>query len=500
MIDNWTFGKKIAAGFALSFLLLLAIGTVSYRSISKLTSTSQWVTHTHEVLEKVAAVLSLLKDAETGQRGYVITGDEAYLEPYNTGSTEVLNVVKELRQLTADNPNQQKRIDAAERLIPARLAVLAQGVDLRRAGDHDGVVKLVRSGEGKRIMDDLRRVLDQMDAEERGLLQQRDQEGAAAASGANSVIIFGTVLCLLLVTAAGVLITRALSRQIGSSVGQIQSSSSELQAAANQQATATKEQATAMSEISTTISELMATSRQIAESAQRVAHIAGQTAIAARSGDATVSTAHDSIATIRRQVDLIVNHMLELGKKSQQIGAVLDIVAELAEQTNILAINATIEAAGASEAGKRFAVVAEEIRKLADRVAGSTKEIRGLIEDVRSSVNTTIMTTEGGSKSVDAGASQFSQVAAAFGEIAGLVGTTTEAAREIELSTKQQATAVEQVNVAITSAAQATKETEASSGQTLQTAVELGGLSRALLRIVRPQAAQAVFATHASAE
>jgi CHASE3 domain sensor protein len=445
-------------------------------------------------------VVSLLKDAETGQRGYILTGDEAYLEPYHAGSGEVLNVVRELRKLTADNANQQKRIDTAERLAAAKLAELKQTVDLRKAGDLEGAMKVVRGGEGKLTMDELRRTLDQMEAEERGLLEQRDQEGEAAASGAKSVIVLGTLLCLLLVTAAGALITRSLSRQIGSSVGQIQSSSSELQAAANQQATATKEQAAAMSEISTTISELLATSRQIAESAQRVAHIAGQTALAARSGDATVSTAHDSIATIRRQVDLIVNHMLELGKKSQQIGAVLDIVAELAEQTNILAINATIEAAGANEAGKRFAVVAEEIRKLADRVAGSTKEIRGLIEDVRSSVNTTIMTTEGGSKSVDAGASQFSEVAAAFGEIAGLVGTTTEAAREIELSTKQQATAVEQVNVAITSAAQATKETEASSGQTLQTAVELGGLSRALLRIVRPQAAHAAFAAHASAE
>jgi methyl-accepting chemotaxis protein len=246
-----------------------------------------------------------------------------------------------------------------------------------------------------------------------------------------------------------------------------------------------------MSEISTTINELLATSRQIAESSQRVAHIAAQTAAAARSGDAKVTAAHESIATIRRQVDLIVNHMLELGKKSQQIGAVLEIVAELAEQTNILAINATIEAAGASETGKRFAVVADEIRKLADRVAGSTKEIRGLIDDVRSSVNTTIMTTEGGSKSVDAGARQFSEVAAAFAEIAQLVSTTTEAAREIELSTKQQATAVEQVNIAITSAAQATKETEASSGQTLQTAMELAHLSRSLQRIVQPQVAHA---------
>jgi methyl-accepting chemotaxis protein len=487
MIDNWTFGRRIAAGFALSLTLLIAIGAVAYTSISKLTATSDWVTHTHDVLEHIAGVLSLLKDAETGQRGYVITGDEAYLEPYRTGSAGVLNVIKDLRQLTADNPNQQKRIDAAEPLINAKLAELKQTIDLRRAGNVDETVKIVRSGEGKRFMDDLRRILDDMENEEHTLLKQRAEEGDAAAAGAKSVIVFGTLLCLLFVTAAGILITRSLSRQIGNSVGQIQSSSTELQAAANQQATATKEQSTAMSEISTTISELMATSRQIAESAQRVAQIAAKTAAAARLGDATVASAHDSITTIRRQVDLIVNHMLELGKKSQQIGAVLDIVAELAEQTNILAINATIEAAGANEAGKRFAVVADEIRKLADRVAGSTKEIRGLIEDVRSSVNTTIMTTEGGSKSVDAGAKQFSEVAAAFGEIASLVGTTTEAAREIELSTKQQSTAVEQVNVAITSAAQATKETEASSGQTLQTAVELGGLSHALLRIVQPQ-------------
>jgi len=491
MMDNWTFGRKIAAGFAVSLVLLIAIGAVAYRGINKLTTIGQWVTHTHEVLEHIAGVLSSLKDAETGQRGYVITGDEAFLEPYNTGSGEVLNVTKELRKLTLDNPNQQKRIDAAEPLIAAKLAELKQTIDLRRSGNIDETNKIIRGGEGKRFMDDLRRILNEMDEEERELLKQRAQEADAAAGNAQSVIVFGTVLCLLCVIAAGFFITRSLSRQIGGSVGQIQSSSTELQAAANQQATATKEQATAMSEISTTISELLATSRQIAESAQRVAHIAGQTAAAARSGDATVSTAHESIATIRRQVDLIVNHMLELGRKSQQIGAVLDIVAELAEQTNILAINATIEAAGASEAGKRFAVVADEIRKLADRVAGSTKEIRGLIEDVRSSVNTTIMTTEGGSKSVDAGARQFSEVAAAFGEIAGLVGTTTEAAREIELSTKQQSTAVEQVNVAITSAAQATKETEASSGQTLQTAVELSSLSHALLRIVQPQTALA---------
>jgi methyl-accepting chemotaxis protein len=99
------------------------------------------------------------------------------------------------------------------------------------------------------------------------------------------------------------------------------------------------------------------------------------------------------------------------------------------------------------------------------------------------------MATETGSKAVDAGARQFGDVAASFTRIAALVATTTEAAREIELSTKQQTTAVEQVNIAISNTAQATKETEASSGQTFQTASQLVGLSKDLLRLVQPRVA-----------
>jgi methyl-accepting chemotaxis protein len=233
---------------------------------------------------------------------------------------------------------------------------------------------------------------------------------------------------------------------------------------------------------------LLATSRQIAESAQRVAEIAERTTAAAQTGDDTVDQAHDSIAGIRQQMDMVVAHMLELGRKSQEVGAVVDIVSELAEQTNILAINATIEAAGAGDAGRRFAVVADEIRQLADRVTGSTKEIRPLIEDMRGAVNTTIMATETGSKAVDGGSRQFGDVASSFKQIAALLGTTTEAAREIELSTKQQSSAVEQVNAAIANVAQTTRETEVSARQTLDTVSQLAGLSRDLLRLVQPQA------------
>lgn len=483
----WTFGKKIAAGFAISFALLAAIGVVAYRSIDSLTKTSYLAAHSHLVLENIAGVLSQMKDAETGQRGFVITGDEEYLEPYESGRTSVEKLVKDLRELTADNPRQQKRIDDLEPLVEAKLAELKRTVDLRRSAGFEETKKVVQGGVGKKAMDDIRQVLNQMDLEERELLKQRASEVEASASSARLTITLGTLLCLLFVSAAGWFLTRSLTTQIALAVKHVQNSSAELQSAANQQATGAKEQSTAMNEITTTIRELLATSRQIAESAQRVAQIAEQTVGAARSGDGTVDKAHESIAGIRHQVDQIVSHMLELGKKSQQIGAVLEIVSELAEQTNILAINATIEAAGAGDTGKRFAVVADEIRKLADRVAGSTKEIRGLIDDVRSAVNTTVMATETGSKSVETGSKQFADVAIAFKQIADLVGTTTEAAREIELSTKQQTTAVEQVNVAIANVAQTTKETEASSSQTLQTASQLASLSGELLRLVQPQ-------------
>jgi methyl-accepting chemotaxis protein len=333
----------------------------------------------------------------------------------------------------------------------------------------------------------LSRQIDALLAREQQVLDTAKQSASDTASSAISLVIALAAMAVLLAIVTAVVLTRTLSRQIGSAVHHVQSSSSELQTAANQQASGSKEQSTAMNEIATTISELLATSKQIAESAQRVAHIAEGTAKAARAGEQTVGKSGESIAAIKRQVDLIVTHMLDLGKKSQQIGGILEIINELAEQTNILAINATIEAAGAGDAGRRFAVVADEIRKLADRVGGSTREIRGLIEEIRGAVNTTVMTTEGGTKAVDAGTRQFADVAAAFQQIVSSVSTTTEAAREIELSTKQQTTAVEQVNIAIANVAQATKETEASASQTLQTASQLTGLSRDLMRLIQPQ-------------
>jgi methyl-accepting chemotaxis protein len=489
MFANITVGKKLVIGFGLSTLTLVLIVVLSYLNIDRTIENETWVKHTYQVRTTLADLLVDLVDAETGMRGFVITGEDEYLDPFKTGLKTLPATFAELTRLIADNPNQQRRMTVLSSLLDKKINQLKERVDVRRTQGFEAAQKLALASETKSTMDQIRALLKEADHEEANLLSRRSEESKSYATATIAFILWGGLAGTLIVVVIGWFTTRSLSEQIGYAIGQVRSSSSELQTAANQQATGAKEQAAAMAEISTTISELLATSRQIAESAQRVAHNAEQTASSARTGHGTVDLTHDSITGIRRQVDQIVSHMLELGRKSQEIGAVLEIVSELAEQTNILAINATIEAAGAGEAGKRFAVVAEEIRKLADRVGGSTKEVRALIDEVRSAVNTTVMATETGSKAVDVGARQFGDLATTFKQIAGLVTTTTDAAREIELSTKQQATAVEQVNTAIASVTQASVETETSAGQTLATASQMSVLSGNLLRIIQPHMA-----------
>ncbi|HEY5208798.1 MAG TPA: CHASE3 domain-containing protein [Stellaceae bacterium] len=488
MFNRWSLGRKLGVGFALAGLILLAIALVGYRSISTLIDNDELVNRSHQVQVEFANLMTHVTDAETGQRGYIITGNDNYLEPYRAALGAIDKSLDLLHHSTADNPSQQRRLAAVAPLIDTKLAELKTTIALRRSQGFDAAAKEVLSDTGKIAMDQIRAVVAASDQDATQLLDERAREAGASAHWAIAIILWGSIAGAVLVGLIGWFIVATLTRQIGAAVQHVQSSSSELQAAANQQATGAREQATAMTEIATTIRELLASSRQIAQSAQSVSHISEETATGARLGGGTVDQANDAIGGIRRQVDQVVTHMLDLGKKSQQIGAIVEIVSELAEQTNILAINATIEAAGAGEAGRRFAVVADEIRKLADRVGNSTKEIRGLIEEVRGAVNTTVMATEGGSKAVDAGSRHFGEVAASFAQIAGLVSTTTDAAREIELSTKQQSTAVEQVNVAISGAAQATREMEASSSQTLRTASALADLSRELSRIIRPLA------------
>lgn len=488
MNHKWTFQRKVAAGFGVMVLLSIVTAAVTILSLrSVVRSKDQVITEDSENLINAARLDATVDRQAAAFRGFLVNAEDRFLEQRSAATQEFQGIMRELaarisgedgRNLLADLQNADADLLASQdQIVVARRGGGLAGV--LRTFEEDTLPKRGRLAQlMKTFVDRQHRILDAATA-----------EANRQASTAMTIVVILAIVAVVFAAAAALLLARVLSRQIGSAVQHVQNSSAELQTTANQQATGAREAATSMNEVTTTMSELLVTSRQISESAQQVARIAQETAKSARTGDETVGKMQESIEAIKHQVDIIVGYMLDLGKKSQQIGGILDIINELAEQTNILSINATIEAAGAGEAGKRFGVVGDEIRKLADRVTGSTREIRALVEEIRSAVNTTVLATEGGSKAVDAGLRHFEEVTRGFKQITGLVATTTEAAREIELSTKQQMSAVEQVNAAITGAAQAARETETSTTQTLQTATQLAHLSHDLSQIVHPHAA-----------
>jgi CHASE3 domain sensor protein len=117
---NWSVGTKIGAGFTVALLALACIGVISYRSTNALIEAARLKAHTYEVLRSLQSLLSAMQDAETGQRGYIVTGRDSYLEPYNTGIKTSAQSLDEVRKLTADNPSQQRRVDALQPQVAAK--------------------------------------------------------------------------------------------------------------------------------------------------------------------------------------------------------------------------------------------------------------------------------------------------------------------------------------------------------------------------------------------
>lgn len=479
-----TVGQQIAGGYGAVLVIMVLLSVMGLRANSRFMESSQLVAHTYRVIAGLEGIPTNMMRAEMGTRGFVITGQDAFLDNLQAGETSVRKTLEDLRTLLADSPEQQRRLAAIRPGLDYRLDEMHSVVTARRERGFEPAQQMIANGKTQQLVAELRGRVEEMSAIEEQVLQERDQQAKEDARFLDALSSFGVGGMLIVMIGASLYITRGLRRQIGMAVEHVQSSSTELQAAATQQASGAREQASATTEVSTTVRELLSTFRQIAGNAQQVTKAADETVGATRLGSQTVDRAQEAIESVRRQVDVIVNHMLDLGKRSQEIGGILDIINELAEQTNILAINATIESAGAGEHGRRFAVVAEEIRKLADRVGASTKDVRTLIDEIRAAANTTIMATEDGSKAVQNGARQFADVAGTFKRIADLTGANLDVARQIELSTQQQTSAVEQVSAAIQQVAVTARQTEVSSSQTLQTSTHLIKLSRQLATLV----------------
>jgi PAS domain S-box-containing protein len=189
-------------------LLLFGSSRLLSSDLARQRDHQHWVTHTYEVLNSTKALLSTMQDAETAQRGYLLTAEDRYLEQYRAALAAEPGARQTLRQLTRDNSSQQSRMDTLDVLLAARLDALEKGVGLRRAGGAEAAAAFIRDGEGSQYMDRIRAALRATETEEQGLLVRRVQEADAQDLRVRWVLGLGTASLLVLLALAGIVIER----------------------------------------------------------------------------------------------------------------------------------------------------------------------------------------------------------------------------------------------------------------------------------------------------
>jgi methyl-accepting chemotaxis protein len=556
----------------LTLLILIVVGAVSFTSTTKFTDASSWVQHTHEVLDNASDLRRAVADAVAEQRGYVITGQERFLDPFRVASASINESLQNLRNLTSDNPVQQQRLDTLEPLVRQRLVEFQSSMDARADKGFAPAAEYVLSDHGRREMEQISQLTVDIEREERDLLKRRSLEEQSRAKTTNSTILFGSVIAVLFVAIAGALLTRDIAsplkelsraaeriaegdllvelpavnredevgmlsqtflrmthslrqianfaksiargdltvdptpqsekdvlgnafagmvtdlrkamREISGAIDVLGSSASEILATTRQVSTGAAETATSVTETTTTIEEVKQTALVSCQKAKRVSENAQNVAKIAQGGKKSVEGTIEEMTRMRTQMELIAESIVRLSEQSQAIGEIVATVNDLADQSNLLAVNAAIEAAKAGDQGRGFAVVAQEVRSLAEQSKKATVQVRTILSDIQKATHGAVMATEQGGKSVESGVLQATQSGDSVRTLADSVMEASQAATQIAASSQQQLLGMDQVATAMESIKDATAQNIAGARQSEAAAKNLQELGHKLKDLV----------------
>ncbi|HEY1107234.1 MAG TPA: methyl-accepting chemotaxis protein, partial [Opitutaceae bacterium] len=277
---------------------------------------------------------------------------------------------------------------------------------------------------------------------------------------------------------------RTMHREVQEGVNVLATSASEIFTATAEIAASATETATAVSQTTSTAEEVKQTAQLSAQKAGHVADVAQKAAQSAQTGRKAIEESVAGMSNVREQMELIAETVVRLSEQSQAIGEIISSVNDLAEQSNLLAVNASIEAAKAGEHGKGFAVVAQEIRNLATQSKESTAQVRTILNDIQRATSATVMAAEQGSKAVDAGVKQVNQSGDAIRTLAESIVLAAQAATQITASSQEQLIGIDQVTMAIQNILQASRQNATGTQQAEAGAKNLNQLGQNLKQVV----------------
>lgn len=261
-------------------------------------------------------------------------------------------------------------------------------------------------------------------------------------------------------------------------------STSDILSAASQLASSSAETATAISQTTSTLEEIKQTAQVTAAKARQVSEVAQRTAEISQGGRKSVDESVEAMHRIQEQMDSIADSIVRLSEQSQAIGEIIATVNDLAEQSNLLAVNAAIEAAKAGDQGKGFAVVAQEVKSLAEQSKHATGQVRGILGDIQKATSAAVLAAEQANRAVDSGVKLSGEAGDSIRVLSESISDAAGAATQIAVSAQQQLVGMDQAVLAIQNIREASTQNVASTRQTEDAAQKLHEMGMRLKALV----------------
>lgn len=485
-----TIGKKLIGGYAVMLALLALVTIGTFYSLDRIKATyDRFLDVNERLVERAGEIRSEADNQVIHYRGILLYPDlqKQYREDLQADWGRIGDVIQQMRRL-APTAEDLERINEIARLQEKYEQSQRQVLDLAQQGKRAEALALAHQQSqplGDALVDQVRQFKDR---EMKSEAQERSQLTAAVnftflAMGIIS--LFGLIFGLT----SGLYLSRAITRQLRESINQLSSSASEILATTSQVASGAAETATAVSETTATVEEVKQTAQVASQKARSVSDGAQKTAQISQTGRKSVEDAMQCMQHIQAQMEYIAESIVRLSEQGQAIGEIIATVNDLAEQSNVLAVNAAIEAAKAGEHGKGFGVVAQEVKSLAEQSKQATAQVRAILGEIQKATGAAVLATEQGNKAVDAGVKQTTETGESIRLLAESIHEAAQAATQIAASSQQQMVGMDQVALAMENIKQASVQNVAGTKQAEIAAQGLHEMGQKLASLIASKAA-----------
>ena len=521
---------KLIFGFSVLIAITLVLGAAAYYSVMVIDEAGN--NDDRETEERVLSdsIVALALREGNAVRGFLLTGDSQQLENYESARRKYKDVVDQL-SAKVESEEGKRLFDQVRRDHEAYLAIADREVQLKREGKQSEAAAMVRDQAVRAFatLDEATSKLSNYVINRQQEVDKRqDTEVAEAKLIIVALCILGTIVGLLLsnmisrsvsgavariiaaiqelaannwatedlamrddeIGRAGVALNemknnvRGIIESLAGTADHVASASEEISSSAEQQAQSACTQNDQAAQIATALQEMNVNVQQVSENSSKASKASRKAAETARHGGAIVEETLTKMQAIAESVRSSAQRVRTLGTSSDQIGRIIGVINDIADQTNLLALNAAIEAARAGEQGRGFAVVADEVRKLAERTTIATKEIAQTILSVQQETKLTVNSMEEGTRHVAEGVQTTNQAGEVLAEIIHMSEQVGQMVLHIATAATEQSVATEDINHSMEQIASLVKESAAGAQQSAQACQELSRMAFELQKIV----------------